>query len=217
MTTRTQSWTVSLQDSVYALGAAARECQAAHRAAAIAHRHVDLDRIRLLDGKVLCRHVSYTGEQEPHLTSLSRIGDVQMKAEQRLNRLYEEAARAYAHGANWAVRQVLSGQQPAHVELKVDADGLFVLGETMPVLQLDRCASASALEAARRTYERCIVAGFEAEGIASQDEIADYEAGEMHAALDVAAGLPDAAYAYGELAEGAVHWAISNRARASRE
>ena len=75
MTKRTQPWTASLQDSVYALGAAARECQAAYRAAVIAKGHVDLDRIRLLDGKVLRRDTGYTGEQEPHLAALSRIGD----------------------------------------------------------------------------------------------------------------------------------------------
>jgi len=215
MTKRTQPWTASLQDSVYALGAAARECQAAYRAAVIAKGHVDLDRIRLLDGKVLRRDTGYTGEQEPHLAALSRIGDVQLNNQHALERLYEEAARAYAHGANWAVQQVLSGAQPAHVELKAGPDGRYVFAAFMPVLQLDRYAKANALEAARRTYERCLVAGFEAEGIADQDYISDHDAGQMHESLDVAEGLPDAAYAYGVQAESAVHFAINTRA--SRE
>jgi hypothetical protein len=215
MTERTQPWTASLEDSVYALGAAARECQAAYRAAAIAKVHVDLDRLRLLDGKVLRRNTGYIGEQEPHAEALSRIGNVQLRTELALKRMYEETARAYAHGANWSVQQVLSGQQPAHVELDTDSEGACVFAEFMPTLELDRYTQAAALEAARRTYERCLVAGFEAEGIADQDYISDHDAGLMHESLDIAAGLPDAAYAYGVQAESAVRYAINTRA--SRE
>ncbi|MDX5569362.1 hypothetical protein PYK79_47305 [Streptomyces sp. ID05-04B] len=216
MIQRNKSWDASLADSVFALGAAARECRTAHQAAVIATSHVDLDRLRLLDGKVARRHTGYTGEQEPHLAALSRIGQIQLQTQQSLNRLYEEAARAYAHGANWAVQQVLSGAEPAAVQLEVTTDGgHYVLEDGMPVLTLDRYAGATALDAARRAYERCIVAGFEAEGIADQDYISDHDAGQMHESLDVAAGLPDAAYAYGVLAEGAVRFAINTRA--SRE
>lgn len=211
MTTRTQPWHRDLEDSVFALGAAARECQSAYQAAVLAKGHVDLDRIRLLDGKVVHRRPAFTSDQEPHLTALSRIGTALLENEFLLRRLYEDAARAYAHGANWAVQQVLFGQQPAHVELKIDDTGAYLLAEMQPVLQLDRYAKANALEVARRAYERCLVAGFEAEGIASQEYVADHEATEMHEALDVAAGLPDAAYAYGVLAEGALHFAINTR------
>jgi len=209
MTTTASSWTTSLEDSVFALGAAARECQSAARAAALTTGHYDLDRLRLLDGKVLNAHPGFTGEQEPHLAALGRIGSIHLKTQHELERLYMEAAEAYAHGANWAVRQVQSGKQPPHVTLKVDAAGSYVIDGTLPALGLDRFASAKALEAAHRVYERCLVAGWEAEGIARQDYIADHEAGQMHAALDMAGGLPDAAYAYGVLAESALRWALT--------
>ncbi|MFC8361093.1 hypothetical protein ACFUIY_14620 [Streptomyces griseorubiginosus] len=209
MTKTALTWNTSLEDSVFALGAAARECQSAARAAAITTGHYDLDRLRLLDGKVHHGHSGYTGEQEPHLTALSRIGDVHLKATHRLKLLYEQAAEAYAHGANWAVRQVQAGQQPAHVTLKVDPDGTYLLGGSLPALELHRFASAKALEGARQAYERCLVAGWEAEGIGRQDYVSDHEAGEMHAALDMAGGLPDAAYAYGVLAESALRWALT--------
>ncbi|MFB7597215.1 hypothetical protein [Streptomyces sp. NPDC056160] len=209
----TQPWNTSLEDSVFALGVAARECQSASQAAALAKGHFDLDRIRLHDGKVQRRASGYTAEQEPHLAALSRISKALLDHGFQLQRLYEEAARAYAHGANWAVRQVLAGQQPAHVELRVASDGShYVLADTMPTLQLDRYAKASGLEAARRRYERCLVAGFEAEGIGSQEYVADHEATAMHEALDIAAGTADAAYAYGVQAESALHFALNMRA-----
>ena len=171
-----------------------------------------MDRLRLLDGKVLTGHPGFTGEQEPHLAALSRIGNVQLRTQHELERLYAQAAEAYAHGANWAVRQVQAGEQPAQAALKVDSDDAYVIDGSLPALDLDRFVQAKAVEEARRTYERCLVAGWEAEGIGRQDYIADHEAGEMHAALDVAVGLPDAAYAYGVLAESALRWALTTSA-----
>jgi hypothetical protein len=208
-----KSWSASLEDSVYALGAAARECQRAYQAAVLAKGHVDLDRIRLLDGNVALRHPTYTGEQEPHLAALSRVGDVQLKAQFQLKALYEDAARAYAHGGNWAIRQVQGGECPARVEIRVDADGHYLLDGLMPALDLGRYANATAVESARKTYEMCLDAGAVAESIEAQSYIADHEAGQMHQALDIAAGLPDAAYAYGVLAESALRFAITQRPR----
>ncbi|MEV0475505.1 hypothetical protein [Streptomyces prunicolor] len=211
MTKPSQPWTMSLEDSVFALGAAARECQAAARAAAVTTSHYDLDRLRLLDGKVMRRRQAYTGEQEPHLAALSRIGQAQLQTKHQLERLYEETAQAYAHGANWAVRTVKAGEQPAHVVLKVDhVDDSYEFSASMPTLDLERFSQSVQLQAARRVYERCIVAGYEAEGIDRQAYISDHEAGEMHTALNIAAGLPDAAYAYGVLAEAALRWTLTN-------
>lgn len=209
--TRTQPWNASLEDSVFALGAAARECKRAYEAAIIAKEHVDLDRVRLLDGKVTHRAPGYTTEQEPHLAALSRIGDFQLQAQFRFKRLYEEAARAYAHGTHWAIRQVQAGQQPARVELPTDGSGRYHLADSLPALDLGRYAQADALESARQAYERCLNAGADAEAIAAQRDVSDHEAGQMHQALDVAAGLPDAAYAYGVLAEGALRFAITHQ------
>lgn len=209
MAKTTRTWTMSLEDSVFALGAAARECQSAAQAAAITTGHYDLDRLRLLDGKILTGHPGFTGEQEPHLTALGRIGTVQLRTQHELERLYTQAAEAYAHGANWAVRQVQAGEQPVHVTLKVDSDGSYIIDGSLPALDLDRFVQAKAVEAARRTYERRLVAGWEAEGIGRRDYVSDHEAGEMHAALDLAGGLPDAAYAYGILAESALRWALT--------
>lgn len=137
MTLRNPSWDISLIDSVYALGAAARECQRAYQAAVLACGHVDLDRIKLLDGKVDRRYPGRTIDQEPHLAALSRIGTIQLETKHRLERLYTDAAMAYAHGANWAVRQVQVGEQPARVLFEVDVDGGCDFGG-MPALQLDR-------------------------------------------------------------------------------
>ncbi|WP_330339365.1 hypothetical protein [Streptomyces sp. NBC_00557] len=211
MTLRNPSWDISLIDSVYALGAAARECQRAYQAAVLACGHVDLDRIKLLDGKVDRRYPGRTIDQEPHLAALSRIGTIQLETKHRLERLYTDAAMAYAHGANWAVRQVQVGEQPARVLFEVDVDGGCDFGG-MPALQLDRYAGAAALEDARRAYERCLAAGTEAESIGRQQYVADHEASAMHAALDIAAGLPDAAYAYGVQAESALTFTLNNRA-----
>ncbi|MER7930524.1 hypothetical protein ABTY96_46700 [Streptomyces sp. NPDC096057] len=210
MTKPAQPWTRSLEDSMFALGGAARECQAAARAAALTTGHYDLDRLRLLDGKILRRHPAYTGEQDPHLAALSQIGRIQLHAQHRLERLYEEATRAYAHGGNWAIGAVLAGERPAYVVLPVTADNAYDLGTYMPTLALERYSQAAQLEAARRAYERCITARCEAEEIDGQDYVSDHDAGEMHAALDIAAGLPDAAYAYGLLAESALRWTLTN-------
>jgi len=218
MTTRTQPWFVSLEDSVSALGAAARECQAVYRAAVLAKGSADLDRLRLHDGKVIRRTGSLTADHEPHLAALSRIGSALLDQLFQATNLYDEAARAYAHGANWAIRQVLAGQQPAHVELEVEPNGVhYVLTEALPLLQLDRYVGTAALETARRTYERCLVAQFEADGIASQSHVADHEASAMHEALDIAAGIPDAAYAYGVQAEAALSYALLPAAGFTRE
>ncbi|MET9099995.1 hypothetical protein [Streptomyces antibioticus] len=206
----TRPWTHTLTDSVYALGAAAREHQAAYRAAVLAQAHVDLDRLRLLNGKVTITSAG-RGEQEPHLAALNRIGDVLSEARDQLERLYTNAAEAYAHGAQWAAREVLLGKEPAHVELYVGENGLYRVPEYVPVLPVEKFSNGKALEAARRRYERCLVAGYEAEGIGSQEYVSDHDAGVMHEALDIAAGLADAAYAYGVLAEGAVHFAINTR------
>lgn len=211
MTTTARSWSMSLEDSVFALGAAARECQSAARAAALTTGHYDLDRLRLLDGRVVRgREGGATSEQEPHLIALSQIGSVHLQTQHQLERLYQGAAEAYAHGANWAVRQVQAGQQPVHVALQVGSDGAYILGVSLPALDLDRFSGGKALDAARRTYERCVAACFEAEALDRQDYVSDFQAGEMHAALDVAAGLSDATYAYGVQAESALRWALTN-------
>ncbi|MFJ2717460.1 hypothetical protein [Streptomyces sp. NPDC087437] len=211
--TRTQSWSASLMDSVYALGAAARECQSAYQAAVIAKRHADLDRIRLIDGKVTRRTPGYTSEQEPHLAALSHVGDVLLKTEFKMKALYEEAARAYAHGANWAVRQVQHEvrPRPAYVELEVAPNGHYLFPSWVPALDLDRYTDAAAVESARKAYEQCLTAIADAAAIDSQAYIADHEAGQFHRALDIAAGLPDAAYAYGVLAESALRFVLSTQ------
>ncbi|MEU0459569.1 hypothetical protein ABZ322_43125 [Streptomyces sp. NPDC006129] len=208
-----KSWSASLEDSVYALGAAARECQRAYQAAVLAKGHVDLDRVRLLDGSVALRAPGFTSEHEPHLAALSRIGDVQLKTQFELKALYERTARAYAHGANWAIRQVQNGKSPACVVISVDGDGHYLIDEMMPALQLGPYTEAAAVEAARGKYEWCRAAAATAEGFGRQTYIADDEASEMHQALDIAAGLPDAAYAYGVLAEAALRFTITHSTR----
>ncbi|MCQ4080771.1 hypothetical protein NGB36_09180 [Streptomyces sp. RB6PN25] len=126
-----------------------------------------------------------------------------------------QTAEAYAYGTAWAILRVLDGQQPAAVRLGRNTEGFFIIpGELCPVPPtfeaLKRWNKWEKFTAARAAMERCEYAGCYADSLADCRYLADHEAAAMHEALDEAAGLPDAAYDYGVLAESAIHFALNN-------
>lgn len=121
------NWKTSLEDSVYAFGAAAREHQRAYRAAALTAEAMDLDRLKVHDGQAANAHPGFTGEAMPHLQAVASIGRRYLNLQHELQRDYELAARVYAWGAHWATRQVLTGQTPQRVVIEYGENGTPVL------------------------------------------------------------------------------------------
>lgn len=200
-------WHYTLEDSVYALGAAAREAQRAWKAADLAVQSVDLDRVKTVGGQVVFTGRPSYAPHYPHDQALMIVGDVLRDAEQKLRDIYERTALAYAYGTAWAIEQVQAGKQPPFVELKRDAAGQPVLG-LLPQIDLTPCVIAPKLDAARETLITCETARSLGDDLAAQTYLADHEAGEMHAAWEQGDGLPDAAYAYGLLAESGLHFVL---------
>ncbi|MFD5734363.1 hypothetical protein ACFWIY_16205 [Streptomyces sioyaensis] len=211
MTRKTLPWFESLTDSVFALGASAREAQRAHQAAQVSTAHYDLDRLQFINGEI-----SIPGRPSPvrpHDRALMAIGDSHDQHERRMAVLYGNAALGYAYGTAWAILRVLDGQEPPRVELKWLSDGCFVIPhELAPVPPeikgLSRWVNNPKFEHARQRLMRCDQAGDYADHLSERAYLADHEASDMHDALDDAAGLPDAAYAYGVLAESALRFAL---------
>ncbi|MFE5944247.1 hypothetical protein [Streptomyces sp. NPDC056480] len=217
MTRKTLPWFDSLTDSIFALGAAARETRTAYQAAQAASAHYNLDRIRLLDGEV-----TLTGRysaSRPHDQAVVRIADALRNCEHRMENLYNQAALSYAYGTAWAILRVLDGQEPPRVELGLSAEGhLTVPGELAPVPPaiegLDRWCDNAKFEKARQRWWECDSAGEYASALDDEDYLADHEANEMHQAHAEARGIPDAAYAYATLAESALRYSLlGTRAR----
>lgn len=212
--TATRTWFDSLTDSAYALGAAARETRRAAQSARLAREQYEPGRIRLLDAAV------HTGGQvpgappfRPHDAAVFAIGDTLSQAANQLSRLYTNTATAYAYGTAHAILRVLDGQQPAAVQLERTPDGHYILPRelcpappAMPALQ--RWNGYRGFEQARARLTECDAAGMHADFLDDQPHLSDHEAAELHAALDIAAGYADAAYAYGERAESALHFAL---------
>ncbi|MFI8404381.1 hypothetical protein ACIGG5_29570 [Streptomyces sp. NPDC085463] len=211
-------WFESLTDSAFALGAAARETRTAHQAAQAAAAQYDLDRVRLLDGEI-----SVPGRfspSRPHDRAVMGIGKALQECRDRMERLYTDAALSYAYGAAWAILRVLDGQEPPRIELGLTAEGhLTIPGELAPIPPtikgLDRWRDNAKFEKARQRWWECDSAGEYADSLSDQDYLADHEAYEMDQAYGEARGLADAAYAYGVLAESALHYSLLG-ARARR-
>ncbi|MFI8398731.1 hypothetical protein ACIGG5_00575 [Streptomyces sp. NPDC085463] len=220
MTRKTLPWFETLTDSVFALGAAARETRTALQAAQAAVAQYDLDRVRLLDGGITVPGL-FTPTR-PHDRAVMGIGKALQECRDRMERLATDAALSYAYGTAWAILRVLDGQEPPRVELGLTAEGhLTIPAELAPIpptiAGLDRWCDNAKFEKARQQWWECDSAGEYASALAEQEYLADHEASEMHQALDVAQGEADAAYAYGVLAESALHFALLGaRARHNR-
>ncbi|MGY3335941.1 hypothetical protein ACVW0K_002040 [Streptomyces filamentosus] len=211
MTRTTLPWFETLTDSVFALGAAARETRTAHRAAQAAVAQYDLDRVRLLDGEITVP--GRFSPSRPHDRAVMGIGKALQKGRDRMERLYTDAALSYAYGTAWAILRVLDGQEPPRVELGLTAEGgLSIPAELAPIppviTSLERWCDSAKFDKARERWWECDSAGEYADSLSDQDYLADHEATEMHQAYAEARGLADAAYAYGVLAESALHFAL---------
>ncbi|MGW4050758.1 hypothetical protein ACWENA_07985 [Streptomyces sp. NPDC004779] len=220
MTRTTLPWFETLTDSAYALGAAARETRTARQAAQAAVAQYDLDRVRLLDGEITVPGL-FTPPR-PHDRAVMGIGKALQECRDRMERLSTDAALSYAYGAAWAILRVLDGQEPPRVELGLTAEGhLTIPSELAPVPPaiegLDRWCDNARFAKARERWWECDSASEFANSLSDREYLADHEATEMHQAYAEARGLADAAYAYGVLAESALHYALLGaRARHNR-
>lgn len=211
---KSQPWFKSLPDSVFALGAAARETRAAARAAELADAAYDLDRLRPIDGELhLDNRPASSVPFRPHDAALFDIGGALMTHAHKMQRLYVYAVLGYAYGTAWAILRVLEGEQPPAVQLgRSDEGAYYVPGEVCPVPplmpQLERWNDYPKLVAAREEWARCEEAGLIADGLDAEEHLSDHEAGRMYVAVDMAEGAPDAAYAYGQLAESGLRFAL---------
>ncbi|MCX5225841.1 hypothetical protein [Streptomyces sp. NBC_00233] len=211
MSRKSLPWFETLTDSVFALGAAARETRTAHQAAQAASAQYDLTRLRLLDGEV-----TVTGRfaaSRPHDKAVVRIVDALSNCEERMAALYNQAALSYAYSTAWAILRVLGGQEPPRAEVSWAEDGsLNIPTELAPipasVAGLERWSNNAKFERARKRWEACEYAAEYAAALTDEEYLSDHGASEMHKAYGEARGITDAAYAYGVLAEPALRYAL---------
>ncbi|MCH6161558.1 hypothetical protein [Streptomyces marispadix] len=207
------TWFRTLPESVYALGAAAREYRLALQTAKLGIANTDPSRTHHHVGELA---VPGTPFHRPHDVALVSVSGLYSGLERRVRGLYENAARAYAHGAAWAIRSVLGGNEPSRVLLHRERDEYLFMGE-MPDLSegLARWSGCKRLHALREDLIYRERARHAADSLSAEEHLEAHESAALAAALDSAEGLAQAAYHYGELAESALHFAI-DRARTNR-
>jgi hypothetical protein len=213
VTTKTLHWTDSLTDSVYALWEAATEYRTAYLTAYLARQGAEYDRRRIHPGDISIRTPLAGGgthhrRRAPHDMALSQVLHTFRTAERELQQRYENAALQYASGAAWAIAAVQRGETPPVVEFTEAAPDSDPVLHHLGTSGLDRYAGQRALQAAYADLRARLDAIDYAEDLAMRDHLADHEAGAMHTALDTAAGVADAAYAYGQLAHKALHFVL---------
>lgn len=222
-------WFEHLEDSVRALGEAAREWKLAHQGATLAHAHVDTSRTLFHEGKVTGQPghtdrgwLSKPFTRSPHSTAVFDLQRHYLNAVHFTQNGYEHAAMLYASGAAWAIRTVHAGETPARVVLSVEdtdkrdlAPGSLNAG--LDALKEARLSTVPKLEAAYKRLDDCLYARDVAEDIGSQEYVSDHEASEMHDCLTAAEDIADAAYAYGLLAEGALSFVLLGLRAAHRK
>ncbi|MFK0155399.1 hypothetical protein ACIQVK_25400 [Streptomyces sp. NPDC090493] len=224
-------WFEHLADSVRALGYAAREWQLAAQGAAVDHARADNPGLDYHDGRVVGLAATdargWRGRPHrprPHYAAQTRLAKHYRDAMYATRHGYEDAARLYASGAAWAVRQVQEGSQPRHVEFATEP-GTETLLKLVPgservgteALAEARYSEAAKVTAAYEELDRCLYAAQLAEDIGSQDYVADHEASQMHDAWTVAEGIADAAYAYGLVLEQALQFVLLGPKQTHRE
>ena len=185
----TPAWHLSLTDSVFALGAAARELRTAHQHARHAAFTADPARIVPVAGLLA---LDGADPVRPHDEALWQLSDLYMVLEHHTHELYENAALGYAHGSAAAVTAVLRSERPRHVHLPRDRGGNYTLtAADLPDLgpSLTVQASAHDLTDLRTQLVEC--------ERAQDTEQADTDA-------EFSTALADTAYAYGQCAERAL-------------
>ncbi|MDX3536960.1 hypothetical protein PV721_21805 [Streptomyces sp. MB09-01] len=206
----TVPWFETLTDSVSALGAAARETRTAHRAAEAAGAQYNLDRLRLLDGAITVPGRSSGVPDRPHDRALFTIGRSHSEHERRMADLYEDAAAAYAYGAAWAIQRVLDGQEPPLVVLGRTSDGRTVIPDEVfpypPAFKgLDGWSDHARFEWARAELERL---GYLWAHVHDLDEPDIPDTFDLLDTTENLEAFPDAAFAFGQIAESALTFAL---------
>lgn len=206
-------WFEHLVDSVRALGEAAREWQLADQSARLLEAGVELERRTLHEGKILVKGPEARGwdskprRRGPHEHAVFDLQKIYMEHRFVTRRNYEHAAMLYASGAARAIAQVQAGEQPERVLFTLDKDRIPVVGG-YEISALGNYVGAKKLAAAYGQVLRMDQAAEHAEELGGREYVADHEASEMFEAAVFARGLPDAAYAYGRLAEDALSFVL---------
>jgi hypothetical protein len=203
-------WYESLADGVMALWEACREYEVALHGIKTLSAGVEYGRRRPVDGRVLDAG-RWSGRSRPHDTALGQLTQLYSDAARRIENLHRDAALAYVFATAAAVRAVQAGECPGLPT--VTNDGTGPTG-TLAVGDLDRYAHATKVTSARTHLDRLLYAADAAEDLADREYLADHEAGQLHALLDEAAGIPGAAYAYGLVLQDALRWAVTMRRQA---
>ena len=201
------AWFHSLTESVFALGAAAREYRSANQAAQVAAWNAEPVRLLPVDGEL---SVPGAHHFRPHDEAVSRIADLYSGLQWQTRDRYENTALAYAYGTAAALLAVHRGETPRHVELRRH-DGWYELpGGPLPDLrnQLSEWSGCEQLARLRNALLDCERVADAANDLLFRDYLADHEAAEMTHASEFAAGLADRAYAYGEQAESGLHFLL---------
>lgn len=183
----TADWSLSLTESVFALGAAARELRAARNSARLIAWNADPARLVPVGGLL---SVTDAEAVRPHDEALWQLSDLYMVLEHHTAELYENAALGYAYGAAHAIQAVLRSEHPQHVELSRDRNGLYrLLPDGLPDLSESLSSAAGSRQLAE--HRKCVQVQERARDAAEV-------AGRV---LDSSTDLADSRYAYGEQAE----------------
>lgn len=208
-------WFEHLTDSVRALGEAAREWQLADQTARLLEAGVELERRTLHEGKILVHGPAARGwdaqprKTGPHEHAVFDLQKIYMEHRFLTRRRYEHAAMLFASGAARAIAQVQAGEQPERVTFALDADRTPVVGG-YAIGDLGNYVNAKKISTAYAQVLRMDQAAEYAEEIAGREdhEVTERDANDMFEAGAFAEGLPEAAYAYGRLAEGALAFVL---------
>ncbi|MEV0527082.1 hypothetical protein AB0I66_26980 [Streptomyces sp. NPDC050439] len=209
MSDTTRVWFHDLTESVFAVGAAAREYRTAHQAAQAAAWHFEPARMAPEDGavSVVGRYFSH-----PHHEALRYLKEIQDSTELRIKLRYENTALAYAYGTACAVAGVVNGERPRHLEF-VRRDGLYELPtEALPNFEdaLAEWSGGPNLVALGEILTEHVRARDLAREFSFYEDFADCHSPEAAEASEFAAGLADAAYVYGVAAERALQFVLLN-------
>ncbi|MEV6471571.1 hypothetical protein [Streptomyces sp. NPDC051657] len=217
MPEKTQHWTESLFDSVYAMYETAREYQLAHHAAQLLAAQAQFERHKPHEGRIALEgHGAGYGRpimKEPHPDALFALLRVYSEAATEMHRLYEESSLLFASGAAWAVRSIQLGHTPPVVAFQTDQYDNPV-EHRLSITGLTNYAGANALDAAYEQLAHRLAASEHAVHLSGQGDLLDHEAGELHDAVDTAMGIADSAFAYGLLAQRSLNWALLEPRRA---
>lgn len=208
-------WFEHLTDSVRALGEAAREWQLADQTARLLEAGVQMERRNLHDSKILLQGPAARGwdskprRRAPHASAVMDLQKIYMEHGFVTRRNYEHAALLFACGVARAIAEVRAGEQPDSAHFHLDADRNPVIGG-YNIGDLTGYVNAEKITAAYEQVLRMDQAAEYAEEIAGREdhEVSERDAGDMFACGELAQGLPDAAYAYGRLAEGALQFVL---------